>query len=52
MITADAFIILIAILELWITKIVISFYQALSVVPPHRKELLRYADIPVQYIYS
>jgi hypothetical protein len=50
-VTGDIIITLIAFLEMWITKIVVSFYQALRAVPQHRKNALRYAEVPVQYMY-
>jgi hypothetical protein len=50
--TADIIVTLIALLGLWITKIVVSFYQALAVIPAHRKQALRQANIPVHYVYS
>jgi hypothetical protein len=49
--TADLLITLIAFLEMWITKIVVSFYQALRAVTPQRKHALRHVEVPVQYYF-
>jgi len=46
--TGGLLITLIAFLEMWITKIVVSFYNALRAIPPHRKLALRHAEVAAE----